>query len=142
VTDDGSAEVTASSEQWEGFVQSMESSGNKSLVSLLRNSVLLKLTQDLLKIRFKNTDLFSEAKRKQIEEAAISYFKRSIKVRYEEDGEGIDDSIRKKQEQEQLEKEKEQKNNAKTDARVKQILSVFPGSKISSIEIIKEVEDV
>ncbi len=120
----------------------METTKNKSLVSILRNSVLLKITEDTLSICFKNTDLFSEPRRKQIEEAAATYFGHPIKVLYEEEGKGIDDTIRVKQEQEELEREKEQKKMAKKDKKVQQILSSFPGSKIRNIEIIKEVEDV
>ena len=120
----------------------MEKTGNKSLVSLLRNSVLLNISGDSLSIRFKNTGLFSEEKRKQVEEAAENFFERPMQVFYEEIGEGIDDSVRDKIEQDREKKELKQKKDAENSEIVQKTLSFFPGSKISKIEIITEEKDV
>lgn len=128
-------------EKWEGFVKFMEESSNKSLVSLLRNSVLLEITEDEVVIAFKNTRIFSDAKRKQIEEAARSYFNPSIRVVYKETSDGTTGSVRKKLESEREKEIKIRKEEARKNRRVKELLNLFPGSRITDVTILEESKD-
>jgi hypothetical protein len=129
-------------EQWEKFVKFMENSADKSLVSLLRNSVLLSISQNSLAIGLQNTDLFSDEKRKYIEVSARAFFGREVEISYKNSIEGIDNSVRIKQEQEKLKEESGLKQAAAENPKVQQILSLFPKSKIVSIEIEREKKDV
>lgn len=135
-------EAQQQTDRWERFVHHMAGKVNKSLVSLMRNSVLLEMSENHLTIGFKNTELFSVEKRELVEKEAGFYFKRPIQVFYKEDTDGIDDSIREKHEQELERQIEAQKKEAGESSRVKEVLEIFPGSSISQIRIISEKEDV
>ena len=125
---------------WQEFVQAVGESANKSLVSLLRNSVVLKLDNEELIISYKNTALFSEAKRVKIEKAAKDFFNASISVQYKESGVGLDDSLRMKKDEKRKKKIQEIKKQAAINSAVVEVLKIFPESKIQLIEILDKVE--
>ncbi len=130
------------SEKWESFVKFVEESADKSLVSLMRNSVLLEITDESLTIGLQNTRLFTEEKRKQVEACAQSFFQMEFTIRYEDSVDGLDDSVREKIEQERIKAEEETKKKAAESSNVQEILALFPNSKIKNIEILKEEKDV
>lgn len=130
------------SEKWESFVKFVEESVDKSLVSLMRNSVLLEISDKSLTIGLQNTRLFTEEKRKQIETCAQSFFQKEFTIRYEDSVDGLDDSVREKIEQERVKAEEETKKKAAESSNVQEILDLFPNSKIKNIEILKEEKDV
>ncbi len=138
---DNPASQDSSAKKWEAFVVSLEPSANKTLMSILRSSVVQELSDEKLVIGYKNAKLFTDEKRKQIEDAARDFFNPSIHVFYKESGEGIDDSLRNKHEVEQKKQIQLKKETAEKSARVQEILKMFPNSKISDIEIIEEKED-
>lgn len=128
--------------QWEEFVKYVEKSADKSLVSLLRNSVLKNISDECLVIGLQNTALYSEEKRLQLENWAKDYFHAGITISYEDSPEGLDESLNAKSEQERKQKESEQKKTAAKSPEVQRVLAVFPDSKITSINILEEKKDV
>lgn len=120
----------------------MEHSANKSLVSLLRNSVLLEISTDKLAIGYTNTGLFSAEKKKEIEDAARAFFNKQIKVSYQENTNGIDESVRQKLQKEKMKKIEAIKKEAEMGENVQSVLKHFPGSTVKSIELSEEIEDV
>ncbi len=130
------------SEKWEKFVKYVEESADKSLVSLMRNSVLLEISDDSLTIGLQNTQLFTDEKRNRIEACAQTFFQKEFSIRYEDSVDGLDDSVREKIEQERIKAEEETKKKAAESSNVRKILALFPNSKIKNIEILKEEKDV
>ena len=125
--------------QWKLFVDEIEKQNNKSLLSLLRNSVVTKLTQEKLVISYKNIQVFSDEKKKTIAQAARDFFKTPIKVFYKEENEGIKDSLKSQMDQDVIRKNEELKEKAARSPKVLEILKVFPESKIRKITILKEL---
>ncbi len=128
--------------EWEKFVKYMEHTANKTLVSLLRNSVLLEMSPDKLVIGYTNTKLFSDKKKADVADAAKGFFNKNIEVSYQENTDGIDDTVRQKQEKERARQIAAVKKEAEKSERVQTIIRQFPGSEICAIEIIEENEDV
>ncbi|MBU2511861.1 hypothetical protein KJ966_10995 [bacterium] len=120
----------------------MEQSANKTLVSLLRNSVLLEITTDRLVIGYTNTKLFTDKKKEEVADAAKAFFNKTIEVSYKENTDGIDDTVSQKQKKERLRQITAEKKEAERSKMVQAIMREFPGSEICSIEIIEENEDV
>ncbi len=120
----------------------MEESSDKSLVSLLRNSVLLEISDNSLTIGLQNTELFTEDKRAQIEGAAREFFQHDFSILYKNSVDGLDDSVHEKIKQERIKEEAATKKKAAESSKVQQILSMFANSKIKTIEILKEKKDV
>ena len=130
--------LSQTSIQWKEFVDIIAQSLNKSLVSLLRNSVLLELNDDQLVIGYQNLKVFTEDKRRIIEKNAKKFFNERISVAYKEAATGIDISLK---EQSDLEKERqldEKKHIARQDEKVLQIKKVFPDAEIKHITVLEE----
>ena len=126
------------SKQWKEFVDMIAEGANKSLVSLLRNAVLLQLTEEEIVIGSQNLDVFSEDKRRIIERHAHHFFSKDIAISYQEAATGLDISLK---EISDLEKEKqleEKKRIAGQDAKVLQIRQVFPDAEIKHITVLEE----
>ena len=130
------------SHEWEKFVKYMGKTSYNSLVSLLRNSVLLNLTEQQLEIGYSNTKVFSKKKRDEIEEAAKSFFNKSIQVSFKSNSDGLDDSVSQKEVKEKLRRIEKRKEDAENSEAVQAILKLFPGSEIQTIEIKEEKENV
>lgn len=128
------------SRKWEEFVAEIAKKSNKLVVSLLRNSVVLKLDDQCLEIGNKSLNLFTEEKKQLIEEIAKQFFSPSIQVSYLEKDHGIDDSIKSKQDTAKKIKLEEIKLIAKNDSKVLQVMQIFPKSEIKAIKILKEEE--
>jgi len=124
--------------EWKRFVETIAEGSYKSLVSLLRNSVLLELDNDQLVIGYQNLDVFTEDKRRLIVQYAKKVFNEKITVSYKEAADGIDISLK---EQSDLEKEKqleEKKRIASQDEKVLQIKKTFPDAEIKHITVLEE----
>jgi len=132
------ADKEEKSSQWSNFVNNVAKTSNHSLVSLLRNSVILDLNEVELVIGYTNSKLYSPEKIEIIEQAARSFFNPSIKVIFRESNDGIDLSLKDKQDIADRKKKKEIKKKASQDTRVKKVLELFPNSIIDSIKILKE----
>ena len=126
------------SQEWETFVEFIGKTANKSLVSLLRSSVVLEKNDRRLIIGYQNIKLYSEEKRKKIEQFAQDFFKYKIEVHFQERKDGIDDSLRKKLEEERKKQVVDTKKAAMDSKEISDILSIFPNSQITRVEIIEE----
>lgn len=127
-------------EKWKGFVDLVSEKHSKSLVSLLRNAVLLKLTEDTLAIGFNNLEVFTNEKKKEIANLARNYFNPGIKVYYKARKQGIDASLKDKDDAEAARKVAERIESAKINPKVLSVLEHFPGSKIKNITTIEELD--
>ncbi len=125
--------------KWEGFVEEVARNSNQSLVSLLRNSVVQKLTDRELVIGYKNIQIFDDKKKSTIEKSARNFFNPTIKVQYWEKAEGIDESLKVKADIAQAKQLEERKAVASKDPKVLEILEIFPESKITNVRVIKEM---
>lgn len=123
---------------WSKFVDEVSKNSNQSLISLLRNSVILNLNNIELVIGYTNSKLFSPEKTEIIERAAKSFFNPSIKVIFRESNDGIDLSLKGKQDIADLKKEQDIRKEASKDVKVKKVLELFPNSKINRIQILEE----
>ncbi|MCP4755228.1 MAG: hypothetical protein GY866_30560 [Proteobacteria bacterium] len=116
----------------------MTKSSNMSLVSLLRNSVILELDDDKLVIGYKNIQVFTEEKKQSIETIARGFFHPSIQVLYKENDQGIDKSLRVKHDMAKAKEIEEKKAIASQDSKVAEVFKVFPNSEIRNITILEE----
>jgi len=134
-------QVEEVSQLWRSFVDEVSRSANASLVSLLRNAVVLELTEENLVIGFQNIKLFSKEKQVQIESTARSFFNQSIQVSYRESRDGLDDSIMIKHDLAQAKASAAIQEKAGNDLKIREILKVFPNATIESITILEEKQD-
>jgi exopolysaccharide biosynthesis protein len=137
------AEVKESktSKNWRQFVDEVANQASVSLVSLLRNSVVLELSEKELVIGYQNIQVFTEKKRTKIEEIAKSFFNDSIRVVFKESDDGLDDSLQVKHDNAKAKEVEEIKNVAKNDASALEVLKLFPSAEITEITILDETEE-
>ena len=118
------------SRMWKGFLEELESRSHTSLLSLLRNSVVLEMSREKLVIGYTNTQVFNDEKKRTIANAARDFFKTPIKVYYSEHNHGLQDSL-KVQKDKEIEQRKEAiKRRAANHPNVRKILKIFPNSEI------------
>lgn len=127
--------------KWKNFVDLVAEHNNKSLVSLLRNAILLKLTDEVLEIGFNNLEVFNRDKKIEVADLARTFFNPNIKVFYKSRKNGIDDSLKSKDDAEVARKIENRIELAKENPNVKSVLENFPGSKIKKVTIIEELEN-
>lgn len=127
--------------KWKGFVDRVAENNNKSLVSLLRNAILLKLTEETLEIGYSNLEVFNRDKKVEIANLARTYFNPGIKVFYKSQKTGIDDSLKRKDDAAAAKRIAERIESAKTNPVVSRVLENFPGSQIKKVTIIEELEN-
>ena len=125
-------------DQWSAFVESVGKNGNKSLLSLLRNSVILELTNEKLVIGYQNIQIFSTEKKKQVADVARTFFNPDIKVYYKEQDNGLTTSLKAQQDEAVIKKRNLIKESAANDPKVQKTLSLFPGSEIKQITILED----
>lgn len=128
-------------DQWRLFVEDVGKGGNKSLLSLLRNSVILKLNDKKLVIGYQNIQIFSEEKKKSIADVARHFFNPKIKVYYKEQDNGLAASIKNQKDAALVEQKEALKAKAAKNPKVLKTLEIFPGSEIKRITILKEFEN-
>jgi DNA polymerase III subunit gamma/tau len=128
-------------DQWCLFVENVGKSGNKSLLSLLRNSVILELTDKKLVIGYQNIQIFGKEKKKSIADVARSFFNPDIKVYYKEQDNGIAASIKTQKDAALVEQKKALKEKAAKNPKVLKTLEIFPGSEIKKITILEELKN-
>ncbi|MBU2647260.1 hypothetical protein KKI24_21320 [bacterium] len=126
--------------QWGEFVQEVAHHANISLVSLLRNSVVLELSEKKLIIGYQNLQVFTQEKRTTIETIAREFFNESIEVVFEESDHGLDDSLRVKHNNAKAKAIEETREEAKNDHRILEILKKFPDAEIDEITILNDKE--
>lgn len=138
-TDTGSGEVkNIISDRWSEFVDMIADGANKSLVSLLRNAVVLTLTDEKIIIGYQNLDIFTNEKRRTIERYAQQFFNKNISIYYKEDSTGLDISLREKSDLEKEKQIEEKKRIAGQDKKIIHIKQMFPDSEIINITVLKE----
>jgi|APSaa5957512576_1039674.scaffolds.fasta_scaffold56068_2 hypothetical protein len=138
-TDTGLSEIRNNiSDRWGEFVDMIAEGANKSLVSLLRNAVVLTLTDEKIIIGYQNLDIFTEEKRRTIERYAQQFFNKNISISYKEDSTGLDISLREKSDLEKEKQIEEKKRFAGQDKKILYIKQVFPDSEIINITVLKE----
>ncbi|MBT4289338.1 MAG: DNA polymerase III subunit gamma/tau [Deltaproteobacteria bacterium] len=128
-------------DQWRLFVENVGESGNKSLLSLLRNSVILELSDKKLVIGYQNIQIFSREKKKNIADVAREFFNPDIKVHYKEQDNGIAASIKNQKDAALLEQKKALKEKAAKNPKVLKALEIFPGSEIKKITLLEELNN-
>jgi len=128
-------------DQWRLFVENVGESGNKSLLSLLRNSVILELSDKKLVIGYQNIQIFSREKKQSIADVARKFFNPDIKVHYKEQDNGLAASIKNQKDTALLEQEKALKEKAANNPKVLKTLEIFPGSEIKKITLLEEIEN-
>ena len=129
------------SESWRYFVDEVANQASISLVSLLRNSVVLELSEKELVIGYQNIQVFTETKRIKIEEIARRFFNDSIRVVFKESDDGLDDSLQVKHDNAKAKEVEEIKNVARNDAFALEVLKLFPSAEIEDITILDETEE-
>lgn len=127
--------------QWRCFVDAVAKNANVTLISLLRNAVVLELNEQQLVIGYQNIQVFTEDKRAQIAETARSFFNNNIRVVFRESGDGLDDSLKKKHDIAQAKADEEIRQIARKDKVVTEVLAVFPEAEIKDITILDEKAD-
>ena len=129
------------SENWRLFVDEVANHASVSLVSLLRNSVVLEQSEKELVIGYQNIQVFTETKRTKIEEIARRFFNDSIRVIYKESDDGLDDSLLVKHDIAKAKEIKKIKTDARNDVYTQKILKVFPSAQIEDITILDETKE-
>ncbi len=126
------------SKVWRHFVDEVANHASVSLVSLLRNSVVLELSEKELVIGYQNIQVFTETKRTKIEEIARDFFNDSIRVVFKESDDGLDDSLQVKHDNAKAKEIVEIKTVAKNDISAQEVLKIFPSAEIVDITILDE----
>lgn len=116
----------------------MSTQGNPSLLSILRNSVLLDLSENKLIIGLENRELFTSDKQEAIQRFAATYFQKNIRVEYQKSVKAQSFSLRAEELAGRKQKDMERKEKAKNSPIVQEILKVFPEGKIENITFLQK----
>ncbi len=135
--DTGTHEKVAS-RKWREFVDEVARHANATLISLMRNAVIMELTDQHLVIGYQNIQVFTDDKRAQIERTARTFFNPSIQVVFRESDDGIDDSLMAKHDIAKAKEHAKTKEIARNDSKVQEILNIFPDAEIDEIIILDE----
>ncbi len=127
--------------KWRDFVDEIAGHVHVSLVSLLRNSVVLELNDKRLVIGYQNLQVFTEKKRDQISEVARTFFNNTIQVIFKENDEGLDDSLQVKHDIAKAHEIEKIREDARNDKRVTEILALFPEAVVDDIILLNEKEE-
>lgn len=134
---------TQVSARWRSFVDEVARQGRVSLVSSLKNAVVLAMDDSQLVIGTQNIQVFTEEKRRQIEETARAFFHEDIQIIYRESGQGLDDSLQAQNDLARKQAVETKKKAASRDPRVVKLLNLFPDAEIADITILdEEIRDV
>jgi phosphoribosylanthranilate isomerase len=132
---------TAVTTKWRDFVDEIAGHVHVSLVSLLRNSVVLELNDKRLVIGYQNLQVFTEKKREQISKVARTFFNDAIQVIFKESDEGLDDSLQVKHDIAKAYEIEKIREDARNDKRVTEIMALFPEAAVDDIILLNEKEE-
>lgn len=132
---------TAVTTKWRDFVDEIARHVHVSLVSLLRNSVVLELNDKRLVIGYQNLQVFTEKKREQISEVARTFFNDAIQIIFKESDEGLDDSLQVKHDIAKAHEIEKIRADARNDKRVTEILALFPEAAVDDIILLNKKEN-